>query len=314
MLLLYDTCHPANGYGPVQPSRNVVELLAACGFESRAPEPGHHSFTHSLIQELSDAARFDACVSVPELHRRLLNRTLAWKPEVVIVDHQGVVQIHTMDGSPIFETPLRRTPFHCHLSLNPQPRSIVLSPMPKTTLPHNLAFVDLGLAAERGPSMGDASLQMVLQLDLEGKELGEVELRDWLCSAPASVRGLKVLGSMPCRSPPPPVPPPMQSGHEDPVAGRGTAPIRMQECGDASRPVARLLALARFVVATISIRFPVWIVLYALATLATGRGFPVAAAALMILIKDSPGPPEGPVLSPTPLSKAEGQKMENAKA
>ncbi len=311
MLLLYDTCHPANGYGPVQPSRNVVELLAACGFESRAPEPGHHSFTHALIQELSDAARFGACVSVPELHRRLLNRTLAWKPEVVLVDRQGVVQIRTMDdGSPVFETPLRRTPFHCHLSLNPRPRSIVLSPMPRTTLPHGLAFVDLGLAAEeQGPSMGGASLQMVLRLDLEDDEFGEAEIRDWLCSAPASVRGLRVLGSMPRSSLPPPTSP-MQSGHEAQVAGRG----RMQECSDASRPAAaRLLALARFVVATISVRFPVWIVLYALATLATGRGFPVAAAALMILIKDSPGPPKERVLKPIPLSKPEG-KMENAEA
>lgn len=52
VLVLLDCCAAASsalGFGS-----NVMEAIAACGFETRAPPPGIYSFTHTLIEVLED--------------------------------------------------------------------------------------------------------------------------------------------------------------------------------------------------------------------------------------------------------------------
>jgi len=49
---LLDTCAVASSTMRVQ--YGVTEAIAACGFESRAPPPGEHSFTNTLIEVLDD--------------------------------------------------------------------------------------------------------------------------------------------------------------------------------------------------------------------------------------------------------------------
>jgi hypothetical protein len=212
-LLLYDSCYPANGQGPIESSKAVIELLAACGFEARAPEVGRDSFTYSLIQELASAAGRSAGISMPELHRRLICRLQSWKPNVLLArDDAGKTKVCLdKDGVPIFEPPVRRTPIHCQLSLNDRPRAIVLSPLPA---PANIQedFIDLsrqGAASSAvGVSAGPSStatetgaaaprIHALLRVSLVEDEFHEAEFRDWLCSAPEAAKSIKVLGVLP---------------------------------------------------------------------------------------------------------------------
>jgi hypothetical protein len=52
VLVLLDCCAAASS----APRRRdaVIETIAACGFEGKAPPPGEHSFTTSLIEVLED--------------------------------------------------------------------------------------------------------------------------------------------------------------------------------------------------------------------------------------------------------------------
>jgi hypothetical protein len=205
VLLLYDSCHPANGHGSVKSSRAVIELLAATGFESIAPEVGRDSFTNCLIQELSAAANRPNGISVPELHRRQICRIHRGDVQAVVMERNvdGKMRVRTADGAAIFETPRRRTPIHCQLSVNHRPRAIVLAPLPdeaSSTLATRTEFVDLGtFSGDTNRSCPEAPprLHALLRVSLVEGEFNETEFKDWLCSAPAAAKGIKVLGVLP---------------------------------------------------------------------------------------------------------------------
>jgi hypothetical protein len=52
VLVLLDCC--AAAISALGSGSNVMEAIAACGFETRAPPPGIYSFTHTLIEVLED--------------------------------------------------------------------------------------------------------------------------------------------------------------------------------------------------------------------------------------------------------------------
>ncbi|OIW32561.1 hypothetical protein CONLIGDRAFT_712867 [Coniochaeta ligniaria NRRL 30616] len=198
VLLLYDCCHPANGHGSIESSRAVISLLAACGFESRAPEVGTDSFTHSLVQVLADAARQNVRISVPDLHCRQLNWLRDDRPKVLMrKEASGKVGIHrSHDGVPLFTEPVRRTPVYCQLSLNDRSRAIFLSPLPKsTTLESGAPFIDL---SNESPAEHEtrSKLHVLLSVSLEEDSFDEAEFKDWICSAPDAVRSIRV-GALP---------------------------------------------------------------------------------------------------------------------
>ncbi|KAK0639184.1 hypothetical protein B0T16DRAFT_462884 [Cercophora newfieldiana] len=205
VLLLYDCCHPANGHGSVKSSRAVIELLAATGFESIAPEVGRDSFTNCLIQELSVAARRPSGISIPELHRRQICRLQSGDQQSVSMERtwDGKVKVRTVGGSPIFEMPRRRTPIHCQLSLNDRPRAVVLAPLPAAAPGGGSEFVELG--KNYGDNANNAEketpqLHVLLRVSLVENELNEAEWKDWQCSAPAAVKGVRILGVLPSSS------------------------------------------------------------------------------------------------------------------
>ncbi|KAK0613729.1 hypothetical protein B0T14DRAFT_283972 [Immersiella caudata] len=204
VLLLYDSCHPANGHGSVKSGRAVIELLAATGFESIAPEVGPDSFTHCLIQELSIASRHPNGISIPELHRRQICRTQRGSQETVMMERarDGSLKVRTAGGAPMFEVPRRRTPMHCQLSRNDRPRAIVLAPLPATQAPHSTGsgFVDPdSCTGDALADHGDSKPQIhvLIRVSLAEDDLNEAQWKDWQCNAPPAVKGIKILGVLP---------------------------------------------------------------------------------------------------------------------
>jgi len=202
VLLLYDSCHPANGQGSTRSGRSVIELLAATGFESIAPEVGRDSFTNCLIQELSAAAGQRKGISIPELHSRQICRLQSGDQRSVMLgrDRDGRMRVRTNGSEAIFETPRRRTPIHCQLSLNDRPRAIVLSPLAATTT-DGAEFIELGNSCGIKTAVGSwdsaPQLQALLRVSIAEDEFNETEFKDWLCSAPAAARGIRVMGIWP---------------------------------------------------------------------------------------------------------------------
>jgi hypothetical protein len=143
VLLLYDCCHAILTTTGIT-GRGVKEFLAACGFESIAPEVGQDSFTHALIQELGKASY--SSVSVGELYGRLIDRLRTWKP-CITKNELGQMRLNS-EGKPLYERPRRKTPIHCALTNEPKRRSIILSPLP-------VAPGALGFPILSGPSSTD---------------------------------------------------------------------------------------------------------------------------------------------------------------
>lgn len=82
VLFLYDCCHSAalsTSDSQSHENGGVKEVLAACGFESIAPEVDQLSFTKALIETLALASR-DLTFSIPELHSQVLSRIMRWTP------------------------------------------------------------------------------------------------------------------------------------------------------------------------------------------------------------------------------------------
>jgi hypothetical protein len=115
VLLLLDCCAAASS-APVDGHPNsVTETIAACGFETWAPQPGRHSFTNTLIsvlEEWEDRPDFTAAM----LHCEVLNRLRHEKPE-----RRGRMKK--------FEC--RRTPVHILSTRNSKAGSVELCPRRK---------------------------------------------------------------------------------------------------------------------------------------------------------------------------------------
>lgn len=72
VLVLLDCCAAVSSAPKRGHNSGVMETIAACGFEGRAPPPGEHSFTTSLIEVLEDWENVPS-FSVTMLHSAVLN-------------------------------------------------------------------------------------------------------------------------------------------------------------------------------------------------------------------------------------------------
>lgn len=70
VLVILDCCAAASS--APRRGQGIMETIAACGFESRAPPPGEHSFTNSLIEVLEDWINAPS-FSVTMLHSEVLH-------------------------------------------------------------------------------------------------------------------------------------------------------------------------------------------------------------------------------------------------
>jgi hypothetical protein len=80
VLLLLDCCAAASAAPTIGSA--VTETIAACGFESIAPQPGRYSFTNTLIEVLEDwidSPPFSAAM----LHNKVLSVLKHERPERV---------------------------------------------------------------------------------------------------------------------------------------------------------------------------------------------------------------------------------------
>ncbi|RSM00041.1 hypothetical protein CEP52_009376 [Fusarium oligoseptatum] len=79
VLIIADCCHSGSpGYPSEIRAYGVVELLAACGFESVAPMDGEHCFTHNLVEQLKKDHGMDCKTSL--FYTELLCRLTEYAP------------------------------------------------------------------------------------------------------------------------------------------------------------------------------------------------------------------------------------------
>jgi len=125
-LLLYDSCHSAHpainssGHG-------VTEVIAAAGFELQAPTVGRDSFTHALIQALTQACR-GTPFSATKLHEMAL-RWLKCRTRDHLRDQHGDIWTDP-SGRPALQRTPTSTPVHCFLTEERPHRGIMLAPLP----------------------------------------------------------------------------------------------------------------------------------------------------------------------------------------
>ncbi|OIW34642.1 hypothetical protein CONLIGDRAFT_665362 [Coniochaeta ligniaria NRRL 30616] len=202
ILFLYDTCHSANGHGSIESSRSAIALLAACGFESVAAEIGHHSFTYALIQELSEAARQQKAISVPQLHSSMLTRLHLQRQDVLLQERDGNMCIRTTNnGIPLFESPVWRTPIYIQLSQNTRPRPIMLAPLPgRSTSPNDPDFIVLNARPASTDTYArpkKARMHVLLRGSLAEDSFNIEEFKDWICEAPEPAKEIKIIHTLP---------------------------------------------------------------------------------------------------------------------
>jgi hypothetical protein len=184
--LLLDCCAAASGAGaPAHcQATSVTETIAACGFETSAPQPGRFSFTNTLIDVLEDWScrpNFTAAM----LHCEILNRLRHEKPE-----KRGRVKK--------FE--YRRSPIHIVNTRDSRARSVILSP-------RDIRIRDTDSSSAETPAYDLGSLtevlmtgetvlpQVLITLALEEEQGLDVEQwRRWLQEFPAFAKYAKVQG------------------------------------------------------------------------------------------------------------------------
>lgn len=138
VVLLYDSCHSSHPAVSIA-GQGVTEVIAACGFETKAPAVGPHSFTNALIRELEECFAGQP-ISVAELHGRVISSLKNWKPSL-LRDENGNVW-RDENGRARYECHKRRTPVHCFLTNESPYRSIMLTPLSSTLSPASVADLD----------------------------------------------------------------------------------------------------------------------------------------------------------------------------
>lgn len=209
VMLLYDCCNSAatTTSESQQSQAGVTEVIAACGYESIAPEVGEHSFTNALMQTLAAASK-GVPFSVGELHNRILNRLKCWTPSVVkdengkmMEDENGILQ---------YERQPRRTPIYSILVESNPRRSILLAPFREsqrslaTSVPSNAQFAtgqnnipQLIGKRKRSPSPGkeiEKFSQVILSIQLRGDQLDIQAWRECIRLFPVEAQAIKIEG------------------------------------------------------------------------------------------------------------------------
>ena len=127
-LLLFDCCHSAAVPTADCPQRTggVVEVIAACGYETIAAEVDQHSFTKALTCVLAMASQ-GLPFSIGVLHSQVSSRLKCWTPELT-TDEKGNF-IKNGEGNLLLERQPRRTPIYSIICATRPHRSIILGPI-----------------------------------------------------------------------------------------------------------------------------------------------------------------------------------------
>ena len=215
-LLLFDCCNAAATTTSKlqQDQRGVTEAIAACGYETFAPEVGEHSFTNALIETLATASK-GMPFSVGYLHNRILNRLKCWVP-CIERDNKGKMR-EDVDGRLEYERQPRRTPIYSLLVESKPRRSILLAPLGKPRATRELSqaatlnvteitkehIVKLSGTSRRAKKRkGSQSAgshiqtcsQVILSIQLEGDELDVPAWRECIRLFPAEAKDIKIEG------------------------------------------------------------------------------------------------------------------------
>ncbi|KAH6689939.1 hypothetical protein BKA61DRAFT_585139 [Leptodontidium sp. MPI-SDFR-AT-0119] len=129
VLLLYDCCHSAalpTAEPHIQSRGGVKEVLAACGFETIAPEVDQHSFTKALIETLALTSTHRK-FSIPELHSQVLSRIMRWVPG--LMKGSDGMFVKCANGLLAAEPQPRKTPIYSMLATTKTRRAIILEPL-----------------------------------------------------------------------------------------------------------------------------------------------------------------------------------------
>jgi hypothetical protein len=205
VLVLLDCCAAASS--AIVFGKGVIETIAACGFESRAPPPGQFSFTNTLIEVLEDW-QSNPSFSVALLHTEILGRLKRKRPKT------------TRDGT---RMEWCSTPVHFIYMSDPRDSSIEISrrqisvptakdggkpmnehdcvqPISLLNSPDNLP-VDrrnsLNILSSRRPNFGFKKAPHVLisvSLEEDQADLSVDSWRKWLSSVPALAKYVTVQG------------------------------------------------------------------------------------------------------------------------
>lgn len=126
MLLFYDCCYAATtttvGYDR-RGNSGVTVAIAACGYESIAPEVDEHSFSKALTETLGFLSQ-GSPFSTGELHSRIVSRLKCSVPSLKKSVNGRFLQ--DRDGNLLYERQPRRTPIHTVICETKPRRSIVL--------------------------------------------------------------------------------------------------------------------------------------------------------------------------------------------
>jgi hypothetical protein len=175
VLLLLDCCAAASS-APRLGGKTTVEMLAACGFESRAPPPGEHSFTTSLIEVLEDWCDGPP-FSILMLHNAVFKVLMRRRKE------------RCRNGQRL---EWRSTPFHVSNCSHPRAVGIELCKrtLPNATAIPNPPILQIGapLVSPNGPMSATAYLHLMslkcTELDERPKIDGQQPIGDGITSPP----------------------------------------------------------------------------------------------------------------------------------
>ncbi|KAL2072072.1 hypothetical protein VTL71DRAFT_11415 [Oculimacula yallundae] len=160
VLLLYDCCNSAATAtsSSTQRHKGVTEVIAACGYETIAPEVGEHSFSNALTEVLAAASK-GRPFSVAELHTKILTRLKCWTPSFVKDEKGKRREDHA--GRLLFERQPRRTPIYSIICETEPRRSVILAPLKLFTPEANEASLGSNYATTRTgkASASESSLQ-----------------------------------------------------------------------------------------------------------------------------------------------------------
>jgi len=186
VLILLDCC--AAGSSIAAAGSGVTEVIAACGFESRAPGVGEHSFTRSLIEELRYCSHGPP-LSVAMLHNKVPSRIKYWKPRF------GTTGYHEH----------RKTPIYIVLANEGMKRSIELAPIPYISVPvrefltgsnqTSLSSSSQSSLDQVWPDPNFGCPKVLITVALEDDQLLRTGTwMDWLKSVPGVVKYTEVQG------------------------------------------------------------------------------------------------------------------------
>ncbi|TVY67519.1 hypothetical protein LSUE1_G007091 [Lachnellula suecica] len=220
VLLLFDCCHSAgvSTKDALQGTGGVTEVIAACGYETRAAEADEHSFTKALTETLAVASK--GCpptpFSVGELHSRVLRKLKCWTPSLKRKADGSYIDVS--DTALLCEHQPRRTPIYSIVSESVPRRSIVLAPLPRpptsrTSDSGNNGLEDSSSSQGRStPSQSDSSAessdrkrkrhndddgpcaQILLAIRLEKTELSANAWVEWIRNLPSEGTAVHVEG------------------------------------------------------------------------------------------------------------------------